>query len=156
MRAQLDQVQLAFAPIAVRRYPDAGNILVGVKQILVMIEIAVALQQAETPEIVRRENLVAQRRAVDQRTPHLFSAFQMQQQAVAVVDFRAVIVKLPFRRAPNQYMLVSGANPMVASGLRCGSAARIVRLVAEIQNRLHFRHRRRARDESETRRPRCN
>jgi hypothetical protein len=56
-----------------------------------MVEVAVALQQAEAARVAVHEHVEAQVARVQQRPPDPFAAAGPQRQAVGVVDFRAPV-----------------------------------------------------------------
>ena len=60
-------------------------------EILIVVEIAVALEQPEAARILVGKRGDPQRVGVDQRPPEPFAAAALQQEAVGIVHFRAEI-----------------------------------------------------------------
>jgi hypothetical protein len=71
--------------------------MVEVEHVLIRGEIPLALEQAVALDVRRVENLVARRRRVVERPPENLAVAHVDEQAVAVVNLRAVVVKFAFR-----------------------------------------------------------
>src|SRR6185369_4493143 len=71
---QLDQLDRAFAPCALGLHPQAGAAIVERAVVLVVVEVAVTLQQAEAARAVVGERAEADARGVGQRAPDPFAA----------------------------------------------------------------------------------
>ena len=81
----LHQLHRAVAPVALRADPDAGAEVGARLQVLVVLEVAVALEQAETARVVHLQRVHLQRVRVVERPPQPLTRIEVQQQPVRVV-----------------------------------------------------------------------
>ena len=96
----LDQHHRSLAPVRVRADPDRWPTLVERARVLVVVELAVALHQAEALRILVHEGRKLQRGRVVQRPPQPVVGAGQHLQPVAVVDGGAVVVgHVPVRGA---------------------------------------------------------
>ena len=90
---QLDQLDMALAPLAFGLDPVGGAQLVVEVEILVMLEDAVALHQAEAARIAVDEGGDGGLDRVAQRAPDPLAGAGVHQQPVGIVQFAAVVVE---------------------------------------------------------------
>src|ERR1700744_5902984 len=90
-------MQTALTPVATRFNPYAGREMIQVEHVLIGGEIALALQQTKTMDVRRLENLMPHCRRIIQWPPENFTVAHLHQQAVGVMDFSTIIIRLMFR-----------------------------------------------------------
>lgn len=94
---KFDEMNFAGAPVATWFDPDAGDLVVEIKDVLIAREVAIALEKAEAADVCVGENLMLERSGVVQRAPGEFVLFSANEEAVGVVNFGAIIVGFCFR-----------------------------------------------------------
>src|SRR5260370_27161224 len=88
---QFDQIERAFGPATLRLDPDIGTALVIRRVVLVMIEVAIALQQPEAARILILIRVEAYAARVGKRPPDPFPLAVPQREAVRIVDLRTPV-----------------------------------------------------------------
>ncbi len=93
-RRQLEQGDRTRSPWPLRFDPQARALLIKDAVVLIMIEIAIALKEAETLGIVVRKAVGDGMRRIVERPPYPFARAGQKGQPVAVVDFGAPVGRL--------------------------------------------------------------
>ena len=83
---QFDQIDRAFGPATLRLDPDIGTTLVVRRVVLVMIEVAIALQQSEAARILVLVRIEAHPARVGKRPPDPLPLAGPEREAVRIVD----------------------------------------------------------------------
>ena len=87
------ELHRALAPSCLRLDPQAGPAVIKHAIILVVIEIAITLQQPETARILVRVGIEAQRFRIHEGTPDPFAGAGPQGKAVGIMDFRTPVIR---------------------------------------------------------------
>src|SRR5262249_29453898 len=109
-RGEFHQVNVALTPIASRFDPDAGHVVIRIKQVLVTRELPIALQKAEAAHIVGGAGPVLQRRRIDQWTPEKGPVLLADGKAIRVMNLRPIVVRLYLRVFPEPKHTRQGRN----------------------------------------------
>ncbi len=136
-RRDLHEFDAAAAPVAARLHPRARPQLVARLQVLVVLERAVALHEAEAERIGQRERRDQQPLRIHERPRDPLAGAGLDQQHVGVVDLGPVVARLRVlvlaevrtcssaARAPASSRSRAGTRaPSRASASRCPAAAR--------------------------------